>query len=249
MTVIILQNMNRLAMLGMGAEGSVYLVERAGKNFALKVLHEKNDNLSLDERLKVTILEHPGIVRTYESTQEGILMEYFDGETLERYVEDNKFQARQETSGLREYAAKVLGFIAQVGEGLMYAKEKGVEHHDIKPANILVKDGTAKITDFSSSYTENYAAPEVLDGKNDEKSAVYALGMVLCEALTERPIFPDQAALFMPREYKEFQSTGIAEELSEVLEGMLQVDVRERNSMKESVEKINSILDIVRKIN
>lgn len=62
-------------------------------------------------------------------------------------------------------------------QGLIYIHSKNIVHMDIKPANILIRDNIAKISDFGLSRrnanvpawyytgTPNYMAPEVLENK------------------------------------------------------------------------------------
>jgi serine/threonine protein kinase len=166
-----------ISELGRGGMGVVYLAldKLIGREVAIKQL--VNTTPDLRERFLVEaksgILNHSNIVTIYDfGEQDGdpyIVMEFLQGETLERRLED----------GLVSLIHK-LDIMRQVCEGLAYAHSQGVVHRDIKPANVmLLSNGQVKIVDFGIAHIENtsehtqdgsvigtakYMAPERLRG-------------------------------------------------------------------------------------
>ena len=102
--------------------------------------------------------------------------------------------------------AKIKDFMRQILQGMAYVHSKGVCHRDLKPENILMNDkGVVKICDFGSAkvlsanglntpyiVSRYYRAPELILACSDYTHAidVWAIGCILAEFLTLRPIFP-----------------------------------------------------------
>jgi serine/threonine protein kinase len=103
----------------------------------------------------------------------------------------------------------VLSLGRQLASVLAYLHERGIVHRDLKPENILVTaDDQLKVADFGTALLEgakrltwrhlsenlgtpDYMSPEQSQGeRGDERSDVYAWGVLMYEFLTGRVPFP-----------------------------------------------------------
>lgn len=186
-------------ILGRGGMGVVYRAEdrRIGRLVAIKTLTEGfSGQPEMLERFyreaQAGILQHPNIVIVYDLGDEDgvpfIVMEYVDGEPLDKLI----------ASGKQLSLVDKLSIIEQVCTALGYAHQRGVVHRDIKPANVIVQpDGQAKIVDFGIARvqsskeagltrtgnvigTVHYIAPERLKGLAfDGRSDIFSTGVML----------------------------------------------------------------------
>ncbi|MDO5661620.1 MAG: Stk1 family PASTA domain-containing Ser/Thr kinase [Brachybacterium sp.] len=184
--------------------------ERLDRTVALKLMHP---HLAQDPALAARFtrearaaarLSHPHVVPVYDQGEDQdrayLAMELIEGETLRtRLQREGALTARES-----------LRITADVLSALDAAHTAGIVHRDIKPENILLApDGRVKVADFglaratgsgSSSTgallgTVAYTSPEIITrGIADERSDLYAVGILLYEMLTgEQPFTGEQA--------------------------------------------------------
>ena len=190
-----------VAPLGKGGMGEVYRADdlKLGQPVALKFLPERAlDDPAAEERLLGEVrtarqVAHPNVCRVYDAAEAGgrhfISMELIDGEDL---------QSLLRRIG-RLPSDKALQIARQLCAGLAAAHDRGILHRDLKPANVMLDGrGHVRITDFglaglvdevrdqaTRAGTPSYMAPEQLtEGTVDERSDIYALGLVLYEVFT-----------------------------------------------------------------
>jgi len=188
------------------------------KLVVLKVMREelRENQSSLDmflaEARLAARMNHQNIVQTLEVGEDGgryfICMEYLEGQTLGRLL-------KKTIDSPLPLAAR-LELICQVLEALIYmhgftdpdGTPLSLVHRDISPNNIFVTfDGTAKVLDFGvakatgvSHATEagmfkgklGYAAPEQILGNSEQRSDVFAVGVLLWELLAYRRLSQDR---------------------------------------------------------
>ncbi len=188
-----------------GGMATVFTARRLpdGQTVALKILREQYaTDVEFVERFQreakaVSELEHPHMVRVYDSGIDGdvhyIAMEYVQGENLKELL---RARGRLEPE-------EAIGIVAQVCEALEFAHGHGIVHRDIKPQNImLTREGQVKVTDFgiaraasAATITQTgtvlgsvqYLSPEQARGAIVGRAAdIYALGVVLYEMVTGR---------------------------------------------------------------
>jgi serine/threonine-protein kinase len=205
-----------VAELGRGGMGVVYkgyepALTRyvAIKELSPALAHDHNlVERFLREARSMAALNDPHIIQVYfigqENHQPFFAMEFVEGESLSQLIKREG----------RLPIADVLKILLQTARGLQTAHERGVVHRDIKPANLMLDlRGRVKIADFGIALarqefdakltgtgefvgTPGYLSPEICLGKAvDARSDLFALGIVMFEALTGRLPFSDESPL------------------------------------------------------
>ncbi|HEY1697106.1 MAG TPA: serine/threonine-protein kinase [Polyangiaceae bacterium] len=208
-------------IIGAGSMGIVCEAEHLeiGKRLAIKIIDASLAGMSdiamrfRQEARAASLVESQHIVQVFDvgtDDQLGLylVMEYLTGEDLSAAL------ARQK----RFEANEAVRIAVQVARGLAKAHEAGVVHRDLKPANIFLTereddDPLVKILDFGISKvidasradsklkltragtvvgTPQYMSPEQAQGYSvDERTDVWALGLVLYEMLAGRPAYQE----------------------------------------------------------
>lgn len=192
-----------LGELGRGGMGRVYraIDPSLRREVALKVLA---DDATLASRKRfereaaaMARLTHRHIVPVHEFGEDGgvlfLAMDLLPGPTLEQiWAKGAELRARVE-------------MVEKVAQGISFAHEHGVVHRDLKPSNVqLDRDGEPRVLDFGLARLEGdrtkltetgsmmgtplYMAPEAIRGDPiGEAADIYALGVLLYEAIAGRP--------------------------------------------------------------
>jgi serine/threonine-protein kinase len=196
------------------------------RSVAVKILHA---NFASDEAFVARFrreaqaaanLSHPNIVAIYDWGQDGgtyfMVMELVQGRTLREILKSGG-------AILPERAAEIT---AEAAAALSIAHQHGVYHRDVKPGNIMITpDGSVKVMDFGIARalddseeltrtgavigTATYFSPEQAQGlPADERSDVYALGIVLYEMLAGKPPFTGESPVAVA--YQHVSETAIS---------------------------------------
>jgi serine/threonine protein kinase len=210
-----------LEELGKGGMGEVYKVrdKKLDEDIALKVLKpEIAADKGRIERFKNELkfarkIAHRNVCKMYDLNEEEetpyITMEYVKGEDLKSFIRKKERLKEKE----------VIAIAKEVCEGLVEAHRLGVVHRDLKPQNIMIDDkSNAKVMDFGIARsieapgvtqsgviigTPDYMSPEQAEGEEaDQRSDIYALGVILYEMITGSVPFKGDTAFSVALKHK-----------------------------------------------
>jgi len=202
--------------IGAGGMGVVYRARHAllKRPTAIKLMSRRKTNERMLRRFEREVqltsqLSHPNTITIYDygRTADGVFyyaMEYLDGFTLDRLVNDYGPLP----------APRVIHLLRQACGALGEAHRAGLIHRDVKPSNLIVCQRGArfdviKVLDFGLvkqltdatetvqtatgiiTGTPHYIAPEGIDAPDqlDGRADLYALGCVAYFLLTGREVF------------------------------------------------------------
>lgn len=183
-----------LRRLGEGSFGEVWLARDTvlgNRRVAIKFLKESTpaqEQSFLAEMRALSELNHPGIVTFFHHFRHekrlALVMEYCADGSL------HQINRNAEKTDEARWPDQVAGWMLNLCETLSLVHEKGLVHQDIKPSNLLLRDGVPVIADFgivnTSGGTPLYCSPDKTLGyvsPEDGREDIYALGVTLLELL------------------------------------------------------------------
>mgnify|MGYP000514459105 CR=1 FL=1 len=217
------------AAIGQGGFGITYKATHTylGQTVVIKTLH---DNLRrhedfdrfqeqfIAEAQRLAKCQHPNIVRVLDFFEEGgqsfIVMDYIPGPTLAESIKQGQPLAE----------AQAIHYIRQIGSALSVVHHNGLLHRDVKPQNIIRREGTESVIlidfgiarEFTLGVTQThtgilsagYAPIEqyLPRGRRSPATDIYALAATLYYLLTGQPPVPaalrDRVPLPNPRQMR-----------------------------------------------
>jgi len=240
--------------LGKGGMGHVYRVldTKIDEEVALKFI---NAEIAADAKiiarfrneLKITRkITHRHVCRMYDLSDDGkslfITMAYIPGEDLGNMLRRLG----------RLPLEKAFPIAQQVCEGLAEVHRLGVVHRDLKPKNIMIdREGNAKIMDFGLARTPHgikltevgqvvgtpaFMSPEQVNGETvDQRSDIFALGIIMFAMLTEKLPFEADTTLTLALLHKTHRPPNpstlnprVSRELGQVILKCLEVEREKR---------------------
>ncbi|WP_216894691.1 serine/threonine-protein kinase [Nocardia alni] len=201
-------------------------------------------------------LHHQNAVTVFDVAEEDgqpwLVMEFVDAPSLAALMREKGHLDPQQVAKIG----------AKVAAALAAAHDAGIVHRDVKPANILVADAGAKITDFGISRavgdvtvtstgflagTPAYLSPEVARGENPESpSDVFALGSTLYAAVEGQPPFGESEnplAVLHAVAAGKIPQPQRAATLGPVLMRLLASDPAERPTMIEAQKELEEVAE------
>eukprot|EP00760_Papus_ankaliazontas_P024114 PhM_4_TR2121/c0_g1_i1/m.19239 len=188
--------------VGSGAFGEVYLAVNVLTNgrMAVKILPLDTEDEEIKTRTEellneidiLATMEHPHVIHYFYcergESSVNIFMEYASGGSLSSLL------AKRDLG-----MPAICRILSEVISAVAYIHDLAIVHRDIKAANILLSDNTAKLSDFGTASrlrdgkvsgtkgTIRFMAPEVMKGESYDCSCdIWSIGCFLIELITRK---------------------------------------------------------------
>jgi formylglycine-generating enzyme required for sulfatase activity/serine/threonine protein kinase len=188
-----------VSKLGQGAFGVVWLAKKqsaiATTQFALKLPRGEDIDVEAFRQEAAIWLQasgHPNVLPLIDA-------DIYDGQVVivSEYVNDGSLAGwLKEHGGKASSIATACEIIEGVLAGLAHLHERRIIHRDLKPENILLQRDNPRVADFgisrllrTTSQSTNvsgtlaYMAPEAFDGKRNERTDIWAVGVIFYQLL------------------------------------------------------------------
>jgi len=261
--------------IGEGSMGEIYLAfdEENDRLVQVKLLSPKvmGESEKIErfiQEMKITSsLSHENLLSVVEGGEDNgryyLVTEYENGISFHDFI--GRYAPLDEK--------EALNYLMQIAEVLAYAwDEKKLLHREIKPENILIKEDEkkAKLTDFGVAKTldddsmnltgagftigtPDYMSPEQVRGDDDIdfRSDMYAVGLVLYEALTGKKPFEAKNVMAlmnmqMTQQHKPLKKVNpeVSDSCSTLLDRLLAKDRNQRfESWKDMLRAMKNVVD------
>lgn len=210
--------------IGCGGFCEVYKAEQinlADRIVALKMLlpeyisdKDMMDNYLVSQTEVISSLEHPNIVTIYDAGWDNknyyVAMQYLKGKTLASLLDEESLLSSKQ----------IFSILRQLADAIDFTHRANIFHRDINPTNIIVDEKSHitligfKMTVPSGAIigTPGYMSPEqLMGGKIDTRTDIYALGVVAYELLTGKNPFTEASLTEMFRHQIDFPPPSLSQ--------------------------------------
>ena len=217
------------SLLGVGGMGAVFkgIDRELNRPVAIKFLLPRHASSDLSrqrfarEARAIAAVNDDNVVQVFRINSSPdypyFLMPLIEGVSLQQYIcEKGPLEPRE-----------LVQMSMQIAAGLDAAHKQGLIHRDVKPANILVENGSGRVvvTDFGLARQESdfeltqtgmiagtpcYMSPEQADGRKiDQRSDLFSLGSVIYFMVTGQPPFGGENQLEMLKNIREAKAPSV----------------------------------------
>jgi serine/threonine protein kinase len=223
-----------LALVGAGGAGEVWTARdiRNAHVVAIKQLNSAHMSRFRPDASSIVELRHPNICSILDVGPDYLVMEYVEGPTLRGPIA----------------ADKATRLAIELASAIEAAHAKGILHGDLKPGNVIVAHGTAKLLDFGVARSRAnadpgsgkvgaptigvaYLSPEQAQGRApDARSDIFSFGALLYEMLSGHRAFTGGSSADVVRSIllEEPKPFAMPEPLARVVTGCLRKNPDER---------------------